>query len=171
MKKPGHTIEAHQTVGIEDGAPFGFGAIGGRFKVGGDATDGRFVVGQMPEIPPKTLAAPLHRHNREDEYTYVVAGTLGVMAGDDVVTAGPGMWLIKPRGEWHTFWNAGDTPCHVIEIVSPAGFERYFSDVADVGGDPARLPEINRQYGIDMDFASVPRLCERFGLTFPEPGP
>lgn len=33
-----------------------------------------------------------------------------------------------------------------------------------------RLPEINRQYGIDMDFASVPRLCERFGLTFPEPG-
>jgi gentisate 1,2-dioxygenase len=90
------------------------------------------------------------------------------MAGDEVVTAEPGTWLVKPRGQWHTFWNAGDDPCHVIEIVSPAGFETYFEEVAAAQGDTERLAQINEKYGIDMDFESVPELCERFGLTFPE---
>ena len=152
----------------EEGDPFIFGEVGGRFKIGGAATDERFVVAQLPEIPPRTLAAPLHCHHNEDEYTYVLDGTLGTMAGDEVVTAGPGTWLIKPRGQWHTFWNAGDTPCHMIEIVSPAGFEHYFSEVAAAEGDLERLAEINEKYGIEMDLESIPRLCERFGLTFPE---
>jgi hypothetical protein len=81
------------------------------------------------------LAAPLHRHHNEDEYTYVVKGTLGTMVEDEVLTAKAGTWLVKPRGQWHTFWNAGDEPCHMIEIVSPAGFESYFREVADSAGD------------------------------------
>lgn len=95
-------------------------------------------------------------------------GTLGTIAGDDVVIAESGTWLIKPRGQWHTFWNAGDVPCHVIEIVSPAGFESYFREVAEAGGDLERLTQINEKYSIDMDFESVPKLCARFDLTFPE---
>lgn len=151
-----------------EGEPFRFGDVGGRFAIGGDATENRFVVAQLPEIPPRTLAAPLHRHRNEDEYTYVVSGRLGTVAGDEVFTAEPGTWLIKPRGEWHTFWNAGDEPCHVIEIVSPAGFERYFDEVAGAGGDLEKLPEINEKYGIEMEMESVPELCRRFGLTFPK---
>jgi mannose-6-phosphate isomerase-like protein (cupin superfamily) len=166
----GPTLQKHALIRSRDGEPFGFGTVGGRFKIASAATDGRFVVAEMPEIPPRTLAAPLHRHNKEDEFTYVLAGTLGVMAGDEALTVGPGTWLIKPRGEWHTFWNPGDRPCHVVEIVSPAGFERYFSEVAESGGDVKRLAQINHKYSIDMDFDSVPRLCERFGLTFPELG-
>lgn len=151
-----------------DGNPFLFGEVGGRFKIGDAATDGRFSVAQLPGIPPRTLAAPLHRHHNEDEYTYVLDGTLGTMAGDEVVIAEPGTWLVKPRGQWHTFWNAGDTPCHMIEIVSPAGFEAYFEEVAAAEGDLERLARINEQYAIDMDFESIPTLCERFGLTFPK---
>ena len=152
----------------DDGAPFVFGEVGGRFKIGGSDTDNRFAVAQLPEIPSRTLAAPLHRHHNEDEYTYVLEGTLGTMAGGEVVTAEPGTWLVKPRGQWHTFWNAGDAPCHVIEIVSPAGFETYFDEVAAAGDDPERLAQINEKYAIDMDFESVSTLCERFELTFPE---
>jgi uncharacterized cupin superfamily protein len=166
----GPTLQKHELIRFEDGEPFGFGTVRGRFKIASDATGGRFVVAEMPEVPPRTLAAPLHRHNKEDEYTCVLAGTLGVMTGDEALTVGPGTWLIKPRGEWHTFWNPGDAPCHVLEIVSPAGFERYFSEVAESGGDLKRLAQINQKYSIDMDFASVPRLCERFSLTFPELG-
>jgi mannose-6-phosphate isomerase-like protein (cupin superfamily) len=151
-----------------EGDPFRFGDVGGSIKIDGGATGDRFVVAQIPAVPPHALAAPLHRHHNEDEYTYVVSGLLGTMAGNEVVTAEPGSWIIKPRGEWHTFWNAGDEPCHMIEIVSPAGFERYFDEVAAAGGDMEKLPGINEKYGIEMDFESVPRLCERFGLSFPE---
>jgi mannose-6-phosphate isomerase-like protein (cupin superfamily) len=164
----GQIVAPHTLVGIDDGEPFGFGAVTGRFKVEAAGTGGRFVAAEMPQIPPRTLAAPLHRHNREDEYTYVVAGTVGVMTEDEVVTAAPGTWLVKPRGHWHTFWNPDDTPCHLIEIVSPAGFERYFSEMAETGGDLQRIAEINERFAIDMDFESVPRLCERFDVTFPE---
>jgi hypothetical protein len=47
-------------------------------------------------------------------------------------------------------------------------FESYFDEVAAAQGDMERLAQINEKYGIDMDFESVPELCERFGLTFPE---
>jgi mannose-6-phosphate isomerase-like protein (cupin superfamily) len=151
-----------------EGERFQFGDVGGRFVIGGDAPEERFVVAQLPEIPPRTLAAPLHRHHNEDEYTYVVKGTLGTMVEDEVLTAEAGTWLVKPRGQWHTFWNAGDEPCNMIEIVSPAGFERYFDEVARAGGDPESLAQVNSKYGIDMDMQSVAVLCERFGLTFPE---
>jgi len=151
-----------------EGDPFQFGDVGGRFKIRGDATQERFVVAQLPEIPPRRLAAPLHRHHNEDEYTYVVKGTLGTMLEDEVLTAEAGTWLIKPRGQWHTFWNAGDEPCNMIEIVSPAGFESYFQEVAGAGGDMEQLARINEKYSIDMRMESVPELCERFGLAFPE---
>jgi mannose-6-phosphate isomerase-like protein (cupin superfamily) len=170
MGKPGRSVEKHTIIRPGDGDPFSFGMVSGRFKIGGETTEKRFAVAQLPEIPPRTLAAPLHRHNNEDEYTYVLDGTLGIMAGEEVVTVGPGTWVVKPRGEWHTFWNGGDAPCHIIEIVSPGGFESYFREVAESGGSPERLAAINEEYSIDMNFESVPELCERFGLVFPKLG-
>jgi hypothetical protein len=85
-----------------------------------------------------------------------------------VVTAGPGSWVFKPRGQWHTFWNAGDDLCEIVEIISPGGFEDYFREVAAAWGDLEAFAAINAKYDLDMDFGSVPGLCERFGLTFPE---
>jgi uncharacterized cupin superfamily protein len=38
----------------------------------------------------RALAAPLHRHTREDEYSYVLEGRMGALFGDEVVEAGPG---------------------------------------------------------------------------------
>jgi hypothetical protein len=114
----------------------------------------------------------LHRHTREDEYSYVLEGTLGALLGDEVLTAGPGTWVYKPRDQWHTFWNAGDTPCEIVEIISPAGFEQFFRELAALfaGGDlsdPATMGELCGRYGVDMDPSTVPGLCERFGLTHP----
>ena len=66
-------------------------------------------------IPARHLAAPLHRHGREDEYSYVLAGRLGAQLGRDVLYATPGDLVFKPRGQWHTFWNAGDSTCRILE--------------------------------------------------------
>jgi hypothetical protein len=96
-----------------------------------------------------------------------VTPSLGALLGDDVVLAGSGTWVFKPRGQWHTFWNPGDTACEIIEIISPASFENYFREVAGAWGKLERFQHINAKHNLDMDFDSIPRLCERFGLTFP----
>lgn len=146
---------------------FDFGGFGVVWKMDASLSGGRFSIVHHP-LAPRALAAPLHRHHDEDEYSYVLHGTLGALLGDEVITAGPGTWVFKPRGQWHTFWNAGDAPCEIIEIISPGGFENYFREVAAAWGDVKAFAEINRRYRLDMDFSSVPGLCERFGLTFPE---
>lgn len=145
---------------------FDFGGLGVNWKIDGPVSAGRFAVVHHP-MAPHALAAPLHRHHNEDEYSYVIRGTLGALLGDEVVVAGPGQWVLKPRGQWHTFWNAGDMPCEIIEVISPAGFENYFREVAAAWGDLERFAQINEKYSLDMDFDSVPGLCARFGLTFP----
>ncbi len=150
-----------------EGDTFDFGGLGVCWKIEGAPSGGRFSVVHHP-IAPRALAAPLHYHHNEDEYSFVLRGKLGALLGDDVVTAGPGTWVFKPRGQWHTFWNAGDEPCEIIEVISPAGFENFFREVAASWGDMAKFAEINAKYSLKMKFESVPELCQRFGLTFPE---
>ena len=151
----------------DSGDSFDFGGLGVNWKIDSGDSGGRFSVVHHP-IAPRALAAPLHYHHREDEYSYVLCGRLGALLGEDVVTAGPGTWVFKPRGQWHTFWNAGDEPCEIIEIISPGGFEDFFREVAMAWGDVDAFVRINEKYRLDMDFDSVPVLCKRFGLTFPK---
>ncbi len=142
------------------------GGLGVVWKIDGDETGGRFAVVDHP-IAPRALAAPLHRHRNEDEYSFVLEGTLGALLGDQVVEATPGTWVFKPRDQWHTFWNAGDEPCRIIEVISPAGFENFFRGIAAIDPtDEAGFAALCAQYELEMELASVPGLCKRFGLTF-----
>jgi mannose-6-phosphate isomerase-like protein (cupin superfamily) len=152
----------------DGGDRFDLGGFGIHWKIDGLKTGERFSVVHHP-LAPRALAAPLHRHHREDEYSYVVSGRLGALLGDDVVTAEPGTWVFKPRAQWHTFWNAGDTPCEIIEVISPAGFENYFRELAAMWPDRSRMGELLRKYELDMDVSSVPGLCARFGLVSGRP--
>jgi mannose-6-phosphate isomerase-like protein (cupin superfamily) len=145
------------------GEQFSTGRLGTHWKIDGPQTGDRFSVIHH-QLLPRTLAAPLHRHHREDEYSYVLTGRFGALLGDDVVTAEPGTWVFKPRGQWHTFWNAGDTPCEIIEIISPGGFEDYFRELREVWPDRTQATLVRQKYELDMDMDSVPVLCARFGL-------
>ena len=93
-----------------------------------EETGGGFSLVEHP-MPPRHLAAPLHKHSREDEYSYVVEGRMGAILGDDVVYAEVGDLVFKPRDQWHTFWNAGDEPCRILEIIAPGGFEHFFDEL------------------------------------------
>ncbi len=161
-------------VGPHDGRLGFLGSIGVRFMLGGGHPEQRFSIVEHP-MSPRALAAPLHRHSREDEYSYVLEGRMGALLGDDVLEAGPGDLVVKPRDQWHTFWNAGDEPCRILEIISPAGFEGFFEELDGLGGalqaDPDALAALNARYGLEMRPESVPELLERFGVGIGEPLP
>ena len=138
-------------VGPSDAEEGFLGSIGVRFMIDGADAEQRFSLVEHP-MSPRALAAPLHRHTREDEYSYVLEGRMGALLGDEVVEAGPGDLVYKPRNQWHTFWNAGDEPCRILEIISPAGFEQFFAELYAIGGvvqaDPDELVALNERYGL-----------------------
>jgi quercetin dioxygenase-like cupin family protein len=144
--------------------------LGTVHKVPSAVTEGRVAIVEHT-LPARALAAPLHRHSREDELSIVLAGTIGAQLGEEVVTAGAGSYVFKPRGQWHTFWNAGDDELRFVELLIPGGFEGYFARLSPLlaaagAADPAAIQSLAAEYGIEFDFASVTRLCERHGLTF-----
>jgi mannose-6-phosphate isomerase-like protein (cupin superfamily) len=162
------TQPAARIVGPTDGKSGILAAIGVRFVISAEESGGRFSLVEHP-MPPRALAAPLHRHSREDEYTFVVEGRMGAQLGEEIVCAEAGDLVFKPRGQWHTFWNAGDLPCRVLELISPAGFERYFEELVDMAEPrtPDTIAPIASRYGLEMRFDTLSELVSQHGLVWP----
>src|SRR5918995_331204 len=151
--------------------------LGIRFMVGGEETQDNFALVEHPR-GPRPLAAPMHPHRHEDEYTYVLEGVVGVQVGEEVLVARPGDLVFKPRGVPHAFWNPADEPARALEIISPAGFERYFAELAPLFPPANRVPldeeavgAVRVKYGLEMDMGSIPVLAERHGLQVDAPPP
>jgi quercetin dioxygenase-like cupin family protein len=120
-------------------------------------------------LAPGVLGALPHRHQHEDEISYVLEGVLAVQLGDDVVTAEPGEFVIKPRGQFHAFWNAGTETLRFIEVISPGGFERYFEELAalvpeDRPPDMDAIAALAGRYGLAFDSSGVEDLVRRHGV-------
>jgi quercetin dioxygenase-like cupin family protein len=157
-----------QTITADQGERADFPGLGTRYMLRGEDTDGQFALLEHT-IPPRTLAAPMHSHEREDEFSYVLAGRVGVQIGDEVTQAGPGELVAKPRGVPHAFWNPGDEEARLLELISPAAFASYFAEMAPVlsaDGPPdlQRLGAIRRKYELSMDVESREALMREHGL-------
>jgi quercetin dioxygenase-like cupin family protein len=159
-----------KVVGPSDGPSVELAMIGARFMIDGDDTDGRFALVEHP-MAPRGLAAPMHRHANEDEYSYVLDGRMEAQLGDEVVVGEVGDLIFKPRGQWHSFWNPDDKPARILELISPAGFERYFAEMSELVAagppDPEKAAALQARYELEMDMESVPRLCREHDLRFP----
>ena len=156
-----------RVLGPNDGERGLLTAIGVRFMIDGLESGGRFSLVEHP-LPPNALAAPLHRHSREDEYSFVLEGRVGALLGDQVIYGDVGDLIFKPRGQWHTFWNAGVEPARILEIISPAGFENYFREMVALPKDatPVDRGAIADRYGLEVDPQSIPGLIANHGLRF-----
>ena len=155
----------------DEGEMVQFGGLGVRFMIEGAQSGGNFALVEHP-IEPRALAAPMHTHQHEDEYTYVLEGEIGLQIGEELRLARPGDLVFKPRGVPHAFWNAADEPARALEIISPAGFERYFAEIAPLlppnrAGPPDEeaIGSVMAKYGLEMDMSSIPVLAERHGLA------
>ena len=150
-----------------EGKSVWLGGLGVDFKVAAEQTGGLFSIVEHP-IDPGIIVPP-HIHTHEDEFSYVLEGEVGARIGDQEVVATPGCYIIKPRGLLHTFWNAGSKRARLIEIISPAGFEKYFAEIGDLfqGDGPPdfeKLMQIANRYGLTFDMTWIPELTAKYNL-------
>jgi quercetin dioxygenase-like cupin family protein len=161
---------SHYVLGPDDGRAVDLAGLGVRFMIDGERSGGGFALVEHP-LAPRTLGSPIHTHSREDEYSYVLEGRVGLLIGDETIEATAGQLAFKPRGVPHAFWNATDEPARFLEVISPAGFEQYFAEAANlfVPGEPdmEAFAALSERYGLVMDFDSVPRLAAEHGLEMP----
>jgi quercetin dioxygenase-like cupin family protein len=73
--------------------------------VDGVQSGGGFSLVEYP-LPPRALGTPLHRHTREDEYSYVLDGRVGALFREEVVSGEPGDLIFRPPGRWHACWKS-----------------------------------------------------------------
>lgn len=143
------------------------GALAGcrdRFLVDSKDSGGRMAVVEHL-LAPRSIAAPLHRHTLEDEFSLILEGRVWYHAGGVEHVAEVGDFVFKPRGEWHTFWNAADTPARVLELISPAGLEEAFRLIG-TAGDDVDLGPLVEPYGCEGDFEATQPIIDKYGLTF-----
>jgi quercetin dioxygenase-like cupin family protein len=144
------------------------GDIGVHFKLWGEDTGGALAIVEH-SFPVGALVTP-HLHTREDEYSIVTEGEIGFRSGEREAVLGPGGYITKPRGELHAMWNAGAVPARMIEIITPAGFEHFFREVAElIAAGPAAAgqgDDLPERYGLQFGEPKwLPGIIERFGLT------
>jgi quercetin dioxygenase-like cupin family protein len=142
--------------------------VGVVFKIDAEDSGGTLSIVEHPFAVGALV--PPHVHHLEDEVSIVLEGEIGFRSNDQEVVLGPGGYIVKPRGEVHAMWNAGSTPARMIEVISPAGFEGFFRELADmtaVGApDPADIASLGERY--QLPFAQpdwLPDVIARYGLT------
>jgi quercetin dioxygenase-like cupin family protein len=144
--------------------------VGVIFKIDAEDSGGALSIVEHPFTVGALV--PPHVHHLEDEYSIVLEGEIGFRSNDQEVVLGPGGYIVKPRGEVHAMWNAGSTPARMIEVISPAGFERFFRELSDMTAlgtpDPASIAALAEQY--QLPFAQpgwLPDVIARYHLTPP----
>lgn len=154
------------TILAEAGTPVGpLGLI----KLFGTQTGGSFSLVEHP-LGPGRLLAPMHTHRHEDEYSFVLEGEITAQIGAEIVTAPAGALVLKPRGVPHTVWNGGVQPARILEIISPAGFENYFVELAEIlaQAEPPDIERINalaQKYGLEFDFSTLEELSQKYHVS------
>ncbi len=84
-------------------------------------------LGMFEAIVPTGEGPPLHLHEREDEFFRVLAGRFGFWCAGNYVELAEGGCIALPRGVPHRFRNIGKTEGHLMVVVTPGGFENFFS--------------------------------------------
>jgi quercetin dioxygenase-like cupin family protein len=142
--------------------------VGVQFKIDADDVGGRVSVVEHP-FDVGALVPP-HVHHLEDEISIVLEGTIGFRSEANEAVLAKGGYIVKPRGEVHAMWNAGDVPARMVEIITPAGFDRFFRELAALNaqGQPGmpQIAELASRY--ELPFVEpdwIGDVIERYGLT------
>lgn len=144
------------------------GGVEALFHLTGATSGGLLTVVEHP-MAPGSLIEP-HTHQREDEYSWVLSGSIGMLLGHEEFVATQGTLVAKPRGVLHAAWNEGPEAASFLEIIAPSGFENFFLEVAEMFSGPAdppaeELEALAEEYGLTFHMDLVNGLIERHQLS------
>ena len=78
-----------------------------------------------------------HVHSRLEEIFYIIEGEFQIRAGDKMLRAKAGDFVLVPPGVPHGFANPGGGPAKMVLVISPAGaHEHYFEELAELLAKP-----------------------------------
>lgn len=111
----------------------------------------------VDSVSPVGSGPPRHVHHKEDEAFVILTGAVEMWIDGETSTAGPGETVFIPRGTEHTFRAIGDRACRHLVILTPGGFEDFFSDMAE------------GQFRIPQDMDQINQSAAHHNLEFTGP--
>lgn len=120
-------------------------------------TDGTHVAGAY-SLTEETFWAdttPLHTHVDAEEAFYVLDGEVEAWLDGATRVAGPGSFLVVPRGVPHGLRRVSTEPVRMLTLISPPGFEKLFDAVVADGeeellANPERLVALAARFGTEV---------------------
>ena len=154
--------------GPEHAESVSIGGVEVIFRLSGRETDGAYAVLEFRVEPGRLI--PPHAHRREHEVSYVLEGEIGVRIGREELSAKQGCLVVKRPQITHAWWNATASPARVLEVISPAGFESYFRELAAIHAsqgksDPRLVADLQHRYGVSASMDWIPVLKATHGVT------
>ena len=144
-----------------------FRALGTTYKVLSKSIGGSAAIVEH-SLEAKSLGAPMHKHTHENEISYVLEGELSVIQNGEVQTATAGQYIVKPKGIFHTFWNATDEKIRFVEVITPGNFENYFAEVAPfILAKPTQMDKVREtaaKYGLIIEPNAAEEIIKKYGL-------
>jgi quercetin dioxygenase-like cupin family protein len=140
------------TVAPGEGRTVNLGVIQMRLLAAGEATTSRaftlaeFTGGQGSWTVP-------HIHRETQESFFVLDGTFTFAVGEQEIAAGPGSYVLVPRGTRHEI-TAGAEGGRLLTLMVPGGLEEMFIELAGLPPDSITDPAVRRAISARHD--SVP---------------
>jgi mannose-6-phosphate isomerase-like protein (cupin superfamily) len=133
-----------------EGVPVGAYDADLRFKARSAETNGAFSMVEGVWQPGGFAPLP-HIHIEQEESFYVLEGQFNFKIGEHKLPAGPGTFLIVPRGVLHSFAAAGNAPARLLFMHSPPleGFFFELQKLSHAGPvEPAKIRALMGKWGM-----------------------
>jgi quercetin dioxygenase-like cupin family protein len=107
---------------------------------------------------------PRHRHFDQDEWIYVIDGTIDLLMGETRLRLGAGESVFIPRTVSHGWGCVSGKPSKIINVYQPAGkMEEFFRAVGESKDLPTREQVLENTY-TEEQIATVHQLFAAHGM-------
>lgn len=124
-------------------------------KIAGVDTGGRYSIIKL--IQPPNTGPALHIHPEQNEWFFVIRGSIGVRLGEERIVLKAGDSLMAPKAVPHAYVTLGVEDAHLLFLYDPAGdMDGYFKALsqikrlADGHADPEARTKAFSDHGMKM---------------------
>ncbi|MDQ3140654.1 MAG: cupin domain-containing protein [Bacteroidota bacterium] len=157
------------SLNIKAGDHVFYRALGTTYKVLTETVGGSAGIVEHT-LEAMSLGAPMHKHTREDEISFVLEGELSVIQDGQIQIATAGQFIAKPRNIFHTFWNATQKRIRFLEFIVPGNFQFYFAEMEPFlkAGQPPQFDKmqiVREKYGLIIDLYAADEIIKKYNLN------